>query len=111
MHPACSNLHTLFTNSLFRLLNISNPVDMNTYLYCHAASIQALADNRRGAPGSGNPSLNSTAHLFSLVVHHDCLPREQSPTHRHRTSGVHCSDTRSERPSPRSLRRLHRVLI
>jgi hypothetical protein len=39
---------------------------MNTNLYCHAASIQALADNRC-APGSDNPS--SMVHPFLSVVH------------------------------------------
>src|SRR5678816_4055891 len=76
MHPACSDLHTLCTNSLFRLLNVSNRIDMIAYLYCHAASIQALADNRRGEPGSDNPSLCSMAHPFLSVVHHDCPQHE-----------------------------------
>src|SRR5215213_5940143 len=48
MHPACSDLHTLCANSLFRLLNVSNRVDMSAYLYCHADSIQA-ANPRCGA--------------------------------------------------------------
>jgi hypothetical protein len=40
MNPAISRLHALFTNSLLRLFDIGDPIDVNAYFCCHAASIQ-----------------------------------------------------------------------
>jgi len=45
MHPLRTDLHTLFANSLLRLLDFVNRIDMNTYFGCHPASIQAGCDN------------------------------------------------------------------
>ena len=44
VNPAITNLHTLFTNPLFWLLNFSNLVDVNAYFCCHPASIQPAGD-------------------------------------------------------------------
>ena len=38
--PAITSLYTVFTYPLFRLLNVTNLVDMNAYFCWHPASIQ-----------------------------------------------------------------------
>lgn len=45
MNPAISSFHALFANSLFRLFNVSNPIDVNAYFCWHAASIQFADDS------------------------------------------------------------------
>ena len=44
--PTVSSLHTVFTNPLFWLLNVSNLVDMSAYFCWHPASIQPADDPR-----------------------------------------------------------------
>ena len=45
--PLRTNLHTLFANQFLRLPDLVNRSDMNTYICCHPASIQAGFDNLR----------------------------------------------------------------
>ena len=49
VYPAVAGLHTLFTNSLLRLLDIGDRIDVNAYLYCHVASIQ-FREGKGGRP-------------------------------------------------------------
>src|ERR1044072_4646038 len=44
VNPLRTDLHTLFTHPLLRLLDFFNRIDMNTYFCCHPASIQAGRD-------------------------------------------------------------------
>ncbi len=48
VNPLVPRLNTLFANSLFRLFDISDRIDMNAYFCCHSASIQFADDNPRG---------------------------------------------------------------
>ena len=50
VNPACSDLHALFANSLLRLFDVGDRIDMNAYLCCHAASIQFADDSPLGDP-------------------------------------------------------------
>ena len=45
MKPLISRLYALLANSLFWLFNIGNPIDVNAYLCCHAASILTTSIN------------------------------------------------------------------
>ena len=44
-----AGLHTLFTNSLLRLFDVRNSIDVIANLCSHAASIQSADDNLRVA--------------------------------------------------------------
>ena len=48
VNPACSDLHALFANSLLRLFDVSDRIDVNAYFCCHAASIQFADDSLLG---------------------------------------------------------------
>jgi len=45
VNPTISRLDALFANSLLRLFNISDPIDMNAYLCRHSTSIQFADDS------------------------------------------------------------------
>ena len=49
VNPLIASLHALFTNSLLRLFDVSDPIDVNAYFCCHAASIQFAGGYPRAA--------------------------------------------------------------
>src|SRR6185369_2221820 len=68
MNPACSDLHALFANSLLRLFNVSDRINVNAYFCCHEASIQFGDDSLLGvgAPQRRRPHL-STLTTYALA--------------------------------------------
>ena len=84
MKPTISSLHTVFTNPLFWLLDVSNLVDMNAYFCWHPASIQPageprsleLCEDTRGLTSSGSsifvegPPWLSLARITDVSVSH-----------------------------------------
>jgi len=48
VNPTISRLHALFANSLLRLFDVSDRIDVNAYFCCHAASIQFADDSPLG---------------------------------------------------------------
>ena len=86
VNPACSDLHALFANSLLRLFDISNRIDMNAYRGCHSASIQFADDSRLAF--AADP-IRAADRILKLV-----LPKHQQPAgsmfHRHKTIACRC---------------------
>jgi len=48
VNPTVARLHALFANSLLRLFDVSDRIDVNTYFCCHATSIQFAYDSPLG---------------------------------------------------------------
>ena len=67
--PAITGLHTVFTNPLFWLLNVSNLVDMNAYFCRHPASIQPADAPRSVALWTDSRNLYQAGHPSLLKVH------------------------------------------
>lgn len=65
--PAISSLHTVFTNLLLWLLNVSNLVDMNAYFCWHPASIQPAGESLELC--ANTQDLHQEDHPSLLKVH------------------------------------------
>ena len=86
VNPTISRLNALFANSLLRLFDISDRIDMNAYFCCHAASIQFGNDNLRGGRNVclDTPTLDLRAGRALKLVLRICRPLAQLESHRRR---------------------------
>lgn len=95
MKPVISRLNALFANSIFRLLDIGNPIDVNAYLCCHAASIQFAGDNPLGAAEQAwdtpSPDLKADPSLTQVRRNYQQPARLKS--HRRKKIGYRCYGT------------------
>ena len=84
VNPLVSRLNTLFANSLFRLFDISDRIDMNAYFCCHSASIQFADDNPRGGRNVcwDNPHPDLTVDRVSKLVFRICQHLAPLESHR-----------------------------
>src|SRR5690242_19935061 len=92
VNPLSSNLHALFANSLLWLFDVGDPIDVNAYLCCHAASIQFAGDNLRVAPAQewDTPTPDLMADRTSTLVRPKYHHHARLESHRYKTIGCRC---------------------
>ena len=92
VNPAISRLHALFANSLLRLFDVGDPIDVNAYLCCHSASIQAAGYSLLAAAERcwDNLTLDITADRTSKLVRPSYQRTAKPDSRRHKTIDCQC---------------------
>ncbi len=87
VNPLVPCLHALFANSLLRLFDVSDPINVNAYLSCHSASIQFADDSQRACE---SPTPNSTVDRTLSAVLQNYQQRGSLESRQRKTIACQC---------------------
>ena len=88
VNPAISRLDALFANSLLRLFDVSDPIDVNAYLSRHSASIQFADDSPLASVD--NPTLDTAADRILKLALRNYQQPARHLSRRHKTIACQC---------------------